>query len=378
MTTSSARPDYLQRYATFVADRSNAARLASTRAAVAVAAYQSSSVDVPVTVDASAVTDLALTRSDGMVARVRRVAAAFTIADRSDHPVVVIDDEQFGRMLLGAITATGGSPDGASDDDDDHTEVLFGRGFGLGGGGTHTLGPAVVRGSYEVFGGAEVTRRSFFDLDENGLDTAIEVKGFTGLRMEADGSVEAGVVSGRGHVETSVGAEASLGANARVTFDEVHVDVTGGAFLGGRAGLDADLEAMGVQAKGAAEVRAGIGADFSGEGHLGWDRVGFEFSGGLALGLGAGGRGGVSVNPRETVNDAARIGTRVQSDASKVAKVARAKTEEVIDDGLDLAGDAYRGGREVFDDSLDFARNPLGRTGVVSFEPHLPSGRGDG
>lgn len=362
MTTSSARPDYLYRYAMLVSDRSTATRSASTRAAVALSAYRSSCPDIPVSGDAPTLTDGALARSDGMVARVRRVASAFVIADRSDGPVVVVDDDQFGRFLPGLETAAVG-------DNDHRTELFYRRGWALTDRGTHTIGPADLKGSYEVFVGAEVTRTSYAEIDKNGLDAKVEVEAFAGARAAADGTFEAGAVSGRGHVQASVGAEASASAHARINLDEIHADISGGGFIGARGALDAEVEAMGVGWKGAVEGRAGIGADFSSEGHLGWDKVGFEFSGGFAMGLGGGGSGGVSVNPRKTVSEAVRIGTRLPGDAEKVAKTVQAKTEDVIDDGLGMAGDAYRGGREVFNDGLELARDPLGNVGSATLKP---------
>ncbi|MEO6988245.1 MAG: hypothetical protein ABI239_06315 [Aquihabitans sp.] len=370
MTISSARPDYLQRYAMFVADRSNAARSANTRAAVALAAYHYSSIDLPVTVDASAVTDAALARSDGMIARVRRVAVAFTMADTRGHPVAVMDDQRFGRVYAGSPYSVFGK---AVD-----TETVYEKGWRKPFEDTRKIGPVEVTSTFEAFAGAEVTRKGRFDLDGKGLDAGVEGSAFVGARLEADTSLEAGVLTARGHAEASVGAEASAAAHAKISLEEVHVDASGGAFVGARGALDGEVEAMGVGLKGAAEARAGIGGDFSGEGHLGWDKIEIEVSAGLAFGLGAGGSGGFSVNPKETVSDAMRIGTRVQSDAGSAAKVARAKTEDLINDGVDLGGDLYQTGRDVVDGGLDFVRNPLGNTTTFRFDPHVLGGRCNG
>lgn len=373
MPTSSARPDYLQRYAMFVADRTNAARLASTRAAVAMATYTSSSTDMPITVGASAATDTALARSDGMITRVQRVAAAFTLADRSDRIVVVVDDGQLGRAYLG----TGGlvAVSGRTDDDspagvrsDRHArEILYQRGGRMSDDGTHRLGPADLKGEYEVFAGAEVTRTSFFDVDGNGLAAVLEMEAFAGLRMQADGTLEAGPVSGRGHVEASIGAEATANAHARINRDEIHADLSGGAFVGAKGSVDAELEAMGVEGKAAAEVRAGFGAEFSGEGHIGLDKVGFELSGGLAMGLGGGGNVAVTVNPRETASDVVRVTAGVRDDAGRVVSHGADLAVDAYDDGRELAGDVYDGGEEIVEDTLDFIDSPLG-TGTVRFD----------
>ncbi len=363
MTTSSARPDYLQRYALLVADRSTATRSACTRATFALSAYRSSCPDVPVAVDAPTLSDGALTRSEVMVAGVRRVAAAFVIADgsdRSDRPVIVVDDEQFARFMPGVIAAI--------DEDGHEPEVIYRKGWHHADEGTHTIGPADLAGNYEIYAGAEVTRTSFFDLDKNGLDAALGYGAFAGARATADGTLDAGPLHGRGHTEATLGIEASAQANARVNLDEIHADVTGGAFAGARAAADADLEALGVEAKANVEGRAGIGADFEAEADFSLEKVGFDFSGGFAFGLGAGGGGGLSVNPRKTATDTIKLGTRLSNDASTASRVVRAEAEDLIDDGHDLIDSTYDRGRDAFDDGLDFARNPLGNTGAVSLD----------
>lgn len=363
MATSSARPDYLQRYASLVADRSTVTRSACTRATLALSLYRSSCPDVPVTVAAPKVSDGALARCDVMVAGVRRVAAAFVLADRSDpsdRRVVVVDDAQFGRFMPGAITAIG--------EDDHGPEVIHRWGWRRTDEGTHTVGPADLAGDYEVVAGTEVTRTSFFDLDKDGLNAALGYGAFAGARATADGTLDAGALQGRGHAEATVGIEASAQANAKVTLEEVHVDVTGGAFAGARAAADAELEALGVEARAGVEGRAGIGADFEAEADFSWDKVGFDVSWGFALGLGAGGGGELSVDPRKTATDAVELGTRLSGDAATASRAVRAEAEDLIVDGSELVGSAYDKGRDAFDDGLDFVRDPLGNTGAVSLD----------
>ena len=363
MTTSSARPDYLQRYAVLVTDRSTATRSACTRATLALSAYRSACPDVPVNIAAPKLSDGALARSEVMVAGVRRVAAAFVIADGSDpthRRVVVVDDEEFGRFMPGAITAI--------DENGHDPEVIHRKGWRHTDEGTHTLGPADLAGGYEVVAGTEVTRTSFFDLDKDGLNAALGYRAFAGARATADGTLDAGVLQGRGHAEATVGIEASAQANAKVTLEEVHVDVTGGAFAGARAAADAELEALGVEARAGVEGRAGIGADFAAEADFSLDKVGFDVSWGFALGLGAGGGGELSVNPRRTATDAVKLGTRLSGGAATASRAVRAEAEDLLDDGSELVGSAYDKGRDALDDGLDFARNPLGNTGAVSLD----------
>lgn len=129
--------------------------------------------------------------------------------------------------------------------------------------------------------------------------------GEVGLSIEADASasVEYGLVGGAIAGSASVGANASGRANVSAGADGVKATVGASAFAGAEASADATVGVSGV--KGTVGVTGYAGAGIKAEADVSFsaDKVAVDVDLGVALGVGAGVKFSVDINPREVIED---------------------------------------------------------------------------
>lgn len=147
-----------------------------------------------------------------------------------------------------------------------------------------------------------------------------EVTGDAGAGVSKEGlaahaGVEGGVSLGHAKVQyahdgleanatvDAVGATAAAAGSVALGKSGLHANVGGSAFAGGQAKAQVSKTVGPVTAGVGGHVSYGIGVHAQGNVDLGWDKVGASVDIGATLGLGAGVKFDVSVNPQEALED---------------------------------------------------------------------------
>jgi hypothetical protein len=160
--------------------------------------------------------------------------------------------------------------------------------------------------SAEVNAGAEVNGTASIGFDRNSVDASVSGEVFVGVSAEAEAHASAGPVNGSVAAEARAGAGAE--ANAGLTIDAQN-GLSGEFGAGAFAGAEVNLEATAglgdsVEATGGVDLKAGIGAEASGEVDFGFDRVGVDLEIGATLGIGLDVSVDVGISPSGIIDDA--------------------------------------------------------------------------
>ncbi len=124
-----------------------------------------------------------------------------------------------------------------------------------------------------------------------------------GVRADASGSVEYGLLNASGKADAAAGAIASGRANLTAGADGVKANLGGELFAGAQASAGANVGVSGVTAGVGVTGYAGIGVKGDVDFAFAADSVKVDVDVGAALGLGAGVKFSVNISPKKIVED---------------------------------------------------------------------------
>lgn len=161
--------------------------------------------------------------------------------------------------------------------------------------------------------------------------------GKNGLEAAAGANVSASLVHGQAHyrnngleanAQADIGAAAMAAGGLSIGAQGLKAGVGGSAFAGGKVSADVSKKVGGVTAGVGGELSYGIGAHFDAGASLSMDKVGFNVDLGATLGIGAGIKFDVSVDPGEVLDD---LGDTVDDVGGALGDAADA-AGDVVDD----------------------------------------------
>ena len=167
--------------------------------------------------------------------------------------------------------------------------------------GGSTVGPVTTAYDAGVAAGAEIHGATHGSVGSDGISGDASIGGSVGIVAAAAASAGlAGVGSVDGTAHAWEGARTDAEVRGGIGPDGAQLKAEGGGFVGVEAGGEVSAHALGATATAGGEVYAGIGAHARVNTQLTLQQVHIGVDAGAALGIGAGLKFDLSINPQES------------------------------------------------------------------------------
>ncbi|MBC9820320.1 hypothetical protein [Terrabacter sp. MAHUQ-38] len=160
-------------------------------------------------------------------------------------------------------------------------------------------------GKYEASGfvGAEAKADASVSLGKEGLRAKVGAEAFAGAKGEAGISYDDGPFAGHAAASAMAGAEAKADTSIGIGKDGIKAHAGAEAFAGAKAAAELGGSIAGIGGTVGGEVYAGIGGHAKVDAVFSAERVKANVDVGAAVGVGAGAKFSVDVQPKEFVDD---------------------------------------------------------------------------
>ncbi len=173
-----------------------------------------------------------------------------------------------------------------------------------GGGATARLGGPNAHLDGAAHAGVRLQTRGGVTLREGKASASIGGRVEVGVSAAAAVAVGSQVLGAGGATRVFAGAMAEGDVSLSASFSEVEVEMGGRALVGAEFEVEGEVTLLGASMRPHAGVIVGAGAEVDIRGSLGFEKVGFRFDVGVALGLGVSTGVDLSFNPKAVVGGA--------------------------------------------------------------------------